>query len=202
MSLMRNRGIVIVDFLQSCHHFCELSHARTLHCVCAGPSRHELQKWVPHHTRNHRPSFKRLRRRQLAQHPGHGTPTNAWSCSGTRAHREADVASLWHARHKRQTQMTMNKDLWPQRPHRKTRGQHSGPTRGLWYPTSSSLKCRKEQRKWMLPFYCFFDKRERTTGSKAKEKVGCVTTPCLWGHQARKIRPKSRGVRKHPRGSR
>jgi len=44
MSLMRNRGIVIVDFLQSCHYFCELSYARTLHCVCAGLSRHELQR--------------------------------------------------------------------------------------------------------------------------------------------------------------
>jgi len=112
------------------------------------------------------------------------------------------VASLWQARHKRQTQMTMNKDLGPQRPHRQTRGQLSGPTRGLGYPTSSSLRCSKEQGKWMLLFYFFFDKRERTTGSKAKEEVGCMTTPCLWGHQARKTRLRSRGVQRYPRGSR
>jgi len=44
MSLMRNRGIVIADFVRTCHYFCELSHARTLHCVCAGLSRHELER--------------------------------------------------------------------------------------------------------------------------------------------------------------
>ena len=166
------------------------------------PQPTRIAKAVPHHIRNHRPSFKRLRRRQRAQDPGHGTPTNAWSCSGNRARREADVVSLWQARHIRQTQITMNRDLWPQRPHRKTRGRHSGPTRGLWYPTSSSLRCSKEQGKWMLLFYCFFDKRERTTGSKAKEEVGWLTTPCLWGHQARKPRLRSRRVQRYPRGSR
>jgi len=53
----------------------------------------------------------------------------------------------------------------------------------------------------MLLFSCFFYKRGRTTLSKAVEVVGWLTTPCLWGHQAPKNGPRSRGVPKHPRGS-
>jgi len=78
-SVVRNRGIVIVDFLQACHCLSELSHAGTLHCVCAGLRRHELQSRYQSDVRN-QASFKRLRRRQRAQDPDHDTHTNAWSC--------------------------------------------------------------------------------------------------------------------------
>ena len=54
----------------------------------------------------------------------------------------------------------------------------------------------------MLLFYCFFDKRVRTTGSRAVQEVGWMTTPCLWGHQAQKNRRRSRGLREYPLGSR
>jgi len=54
----------------------------------------------------------------------------------------------------------------------------------------------------MLLFYCCFDKRAGTTGSKAVEEIGRLTTPCLWGHQARKKILRSRGVQTYPCGSR
>ena len=85
-----NRGTVIIDFLQACHGLCELSHARTLHCVCAGLSRHELQRRHQSDIQNYRPSFKRLRRRQRAQDPDHaGSPAQAIS-------RDPDPTDLGH----------------------------------------------------------------------------------------------------------